>query len=80
MKHTEHFQKTSASDDDGDDLDGRLLVFELGRIQAMWDRSNLTQPSFSLTGHVRLDLSLIADIIPCDFRDHSSHLNVSRNK
>lgn len=44
--------------------DGRLVVSPPGRIQAVWDRSNLTQPSFIDTGHVRLDLSHIANIIP----------------
>lgn len=53
------------AENDGDEgWDGRLVVSPLGRIQAVWDRSNLTQPSFIDTGHVRLDLSHITNIIP----------------
>ena len=48
----------------GREGDGRPLVSWLGRIQAVWNRSDLTQPSFSRTGHVRLDLSHTTDIIP----------------
>lgn len=48
----------------GREGDGRPLVSWLGRIRAVWDRSDLTQPSFSRTGHVRLDLSHTTDIIP----------------
>lgn len=53
-----------AESDDDEGWDGRLVVSPPGRIQAVWDRSNLTQPSFIDTGHVRLDLSHIANIIP----------------
>lgn len=52
--------------------DGRPLVSWLGRIRAVWDRSDLTQPSFSRTGHVRLDLSHTTDIIPLSGGDHST--------
>lgn len=38
----------------------------------MWDRSDLTQPSFSRTGHVRLDLSHTTDIIPLS-RETTAH-------
>lgn len=56
---------TAHDESDGDERwDGRLVVSPPGRIQAVWDRSNLTQPSFIDTGHVRLDLSHIANIIP----------------
>lgn len=53
-----------AESDTDEGWDGRLVVSPPGRIQAVWDRSNLTQPSFIDTGHVRLDLSHIANIIP----------------
>lgn len=52
--------------------DGRPLVSWLGRIRAVWDRSDLTQPSFSRTGHVRLDLSHTTDIIPLS-RETTAH-------
>lgn len=53
-----------AESDSDEGWDGRLVVSPPGRIQAVRDRSNLTQPSFIDTGHVRLDLSHIANIIP----------------
>lgn len=53
--------------------DGRPLVSWLGRIQAVWDRSDLTQPSFSRTGHVRLDLSHTTDIIPLSVETTAHH-------
>lgn len=53
--------------------DGRPLVSGLGRIQAVWDRSDLTQPSFSRTGHVRLDLSHTTDIIPLSGETTAHH-------
>lgn len=53
--------------------DGRPLVSWLGRIRAVWDRSDLTQPSFSRTGHVRLDLSHTTDIIPLSGETTAHH-------
>lgn len=53
--------------------DGRPLVSWLGRIRAVWDRSDLTQPSFSRTGHVRLDLSHTTDIIPLSGETRAHH-------
>lgn len=53
-----------AESDSDEGWDGRLVVSPPGRIQAVRDRSNLTQPSFIVTGHVRLDLSHITNIIP----------------
>lgn len=53
--------------------DGRPLVSWLGRIQVVWDRSDLTQPSFSRTGHVRLDLSHTTDIIPLSGETTAHH-------
>lgn len=49
------------------------LVSWLGRIRAVWDRSDLTQPSFSRTGHVRLDLSHTTDIIPLSGETTAHH-------
>lgn len=57
----------------GREGDGRRLVSWLGRIQAVWDRSDLTQPSFSRTGHVRLDLSHTTDIIPLSGETTAHH-------
>lgn len=53
--------------------DGRPQVSWLGRIQAVWNRSDLTQPSFSRTGHVRLDLSHTTDIIPLSGETTAHH-------
>lgn len=53
--------------------DGKPLVSWLGRIRAVWDRSDLTQPSFSRTGHVRLDLSHTTDIIPLSGETTAHH-------
>lgn len=53
--------------------DGRPLVSWPGRIRAVWDRSDLTQPSFSRTGHVRLDLSHTTDIIPLSGETTAHH-------
>lgn len=50
----------------------QALVSGPGRIQAVWDRSDLTQPSYSRTGHVRLDLCHTTDIIPLSEGDHST--------
>ena len=57
----------------GREGDGRPLVSWLGRIRAVWDRSDLTQPSFSRTGHVRLDLSHTTDIIPLSGETTAHH-------
>lgn len=57
----------------GLERDGRPLVSWLGRIQAVWDRSDLTQPSFSRAGHVRLDLSHTTDIIPLSGETTADH-------
>lgn len=57
----------------GREGDGRPLVSWLGRIRAVWDRSDLTQPSFSHTGHVRLDLSHTTDIIPLSVETTAHH-------
>lgn len=57
----------------GREWDGRPLVSWLGRIRAVWDRSDLTQPSFSRTGHVRLDLSHTTDIIPLSGETTAHH-------
>lgn len=57
----------------GREGDGRPQVSWLGRIRAVWDRSDLTQPSFSRTGHVRLDLSHTTDIIPLSGETTAHH-------
>lgn len=57
----------------GREGDGRPLVSGLGRIRAVWDRSDLTQPSFSCTGHVRLDLSHTTDIIPLSWGETTAY-------
>jgi len=68
-----HLMMIRGEEGGGREEDGRPLVSWLGRIRAVWDRSDLTQPSFSRTGHVRLDLSHTTDIIPLSGETTAHH-------